>query len=300
MTNSKVKEQLEKIYELFSSDKILEIPDTLATNWISNVEKPSSKWSFTNQLIMMAHGSVDARTYNQWIAVGRHVVKGSKAFYILRPVPVTIKEKDKVTGKEETRTFMTFDRYPVFDIASTQGCPLKDPVKRAILPLQEVAEKWGVKVSYMRISGQEGHFSQANNEIVMGVTNPETFYHELAHLAHSKIDGKLNADKKSEQYAKQEMIAELSACVISTMYGQKTERASFEYIKMYSNGKTPEQIGRSLLGVMSKVQKVVELILETSDDKKNKENKKPKKKRASRKKQQTAVEVAKPMEVRVA
>jgi hypothetical protein len=69
---------------------------------------------------------------------------------------------------------------------------------------------------------------------------------------------------------------------------------------MYSNGKTPEQIGRSLLGVMSKVQKVVELILETSDDKKNKENKKPKKKRASRKKQQTAVEVAKPMEVRVA
>ena len=295
MADSKVKEQLEKIYELFSSDKILEIPDTLARNWIENCDKPSSKWSWSNQLIMMAHGSTDARTYNQWLAVHRHVVKGAKAFYILRPVPVTIKEKDKVTGKEEERTFMTFDRYPVFDIASTQGCPLKDPVKRPLLPLQEVAEKWGVTVSYMKISGQEGHFSATRNEIVMGVTNPETFYHELAHLAHSKIDGKLTTDRKSEQYAKQEMIAELSACVISTMYGQKTERASFEYIKMYSNGKTPEQIGRSLLGVMSKVQKVVELILQTSED-----TKKPKKKRASRKKKQTAVEVAKPMEVRVA
>ena len=69
--------ELEKIVQLFSSKQL---PDLCAKALINAPEKPSSKWSFGNQLLMLLAGTADARGFRQWNEAGRWVSKGAKAF----------------------------------------------------------------------------------------------------------------------------------------------------------------------------------------------------------------------------
>ncbi len=69
----KANTELEKIVQLFSSKQL---PDLCAKALINAPERPSSKWSFGNQLLMLLAGTSDARGYRQWQDVGRHVMKG--------------------------------------------------------------------------------------------------------------------------------------------------------------------------------------------------------------------------------
>jgi hypothetical protein len=75
--------ELEKIVALFSSK---ELPDLCAKAIISAPEKPSSKWSLGNQLLMLLAGTSDARGFRQWNEVGRWVARDKKAVWILGPV----------------------------------------------------------------------------------------------------------------------------------------------------------------------------------------------------------------------
>ena len=76
----KANSELQKIVPLFSSKQL---PDMCAKAIINAPAKPSSKWSFGNQLLMLLAGTTDARGFRQWNEVGRSVSKGSKAFFIL-------------------------------------------------------------------------------------------------------------------------------------------------------------------------------------------------------------------------
>src|SRR5712664_2435050 len=71
--------ELEKIVELFSSKQL---PDLCVKALINAPEKPSSKWSLGNQLLMLVAGTTDARGFRQWNEVGRWVGKGAKAVWI--------------------------------------------------------------------------------------------------------------------------------------------------------------------------------------------------------------------------
>ena len=75
--------ELEKVVRLFSSSQL---PDMCAKALISSPVKPSSRWSFGNQLLMLLSGTADARGFRQWMEAGRSVTKGAKAIYILGPV----------------------------------------------------------------------------------------------------------------------------------------------------------------------------------------------------------------------
>lgn len=86
--NDKIKEAMEKLIEMFRTGNI---PPAIARTVIAREkgEQPSKHWTLGNQLLMIIAGTNDARGYKQWNQVGRQVIKGGKAFYILAPIKKT-------------------------------------------------------------------------------------------------------------------------------------------------------------------------------------------------------------------
>jgi hypothetical protein len=255
MNTQNAKIELEKIIDLFSKN---ELPALMKKAYLENVGKPCEAWSLGNQLLMLLSGTGDARGFNQWIKVGRHVKKGSKAIYILAPNTTRIKDKDT----EEEKTIVTgFRTTPVFKFEDTAGAALKEFTPKTPLPLKEVAEKWGVKVTYSKSTmGEYGYFSPTENKINLSVEDPDVFFHELGHLGHSKLE-----TLKKGQDPEQEAIAQLTACTLGAIYGYDVKGFSYQYIKSYSQSKTPEQVGRFCMKVAGKVQKIIKMILEENE-----------------------------------
>lgn len=236
-----------------------EIPEAIAYSMFPIADIPSSKWSLLNRTIMFLSGTQDARGYRQWQQVGRHVKKGSRAFYIL--VPKISKTVDNKTGEEET-ILRGFVCRPVFRVEDTEGDPLEyEQIKLPDFPLIERAKEWSIAVK--TIPGNYrywGCYSLTRKEISLTTDEEAVFFHELAHAAHDRVKGGLLAG----QDPLQEIVAELSAAALCRMVGKKaTERLGnhYRYIKRYAEeiGMTPHG---ACLKVMSETEKVLNLIIE--------------------------------------
>ncbi len=254
-STQKAIEQLQKIVDAFSSE---EFPDMVKATYLKlKVGRPSDSWSMSNRLFMFIAGTGDARGYRQWQKVGRQVRKGSKAAYIL--APCVAKRTIQGPDGEEDREFVTgFRCVPVFRFEDTEGDDLEIADSNVEPPpLLEVARKWGADVKYDEtVRGEEGSFSKGRGLIRLCTSDPKVFFHELAHLAHSRIE-----DLKPGQDPEQETVAELAAAVLARMYGHAADANSYNYIAHYSKEATPEEVGRSCVRVMSKVEKVLDMIL---------------------------------------
>lgn len=218
---------------------------------------PFSRWSLSNQLMayVQTGGSTDCRTFNQWKAVGRIVKKGERAAYILGPVTVVV---DK--GTEDERVIVKgFRGIAVFAYEQTEGDPLGEEQEEhftpdALPPLMGVAERLGVAVKYMPTVSHNayGWFSSGKGEIVLGTHDWSTFFHELAHAAHNKIE-KL----KGGQDIDQEVVAEFTAVVLGQMYGLDYTGNAWRYITHYA----PNDPLRAVVRCLSTVEKVIDLII---------------------------------------
>ena len=253
----RAKSQLARIAELFSTR---ELPDTLAKSYLEPTGSPSDKWSLGNRLIMTMEGTCDARGYRQWQNVGRHVKKGTKAIYILAPRFGKATEKDEETGKDVVRRFVVgFSGIPVFRYEDTDGAELKTVknAPRALPPLADVAREWGIDVRFDATRhGEYGSFSKSDGEIRLCTDDVSTFFHELAHAAHSRIE-----DLKPGQDPQQEAIAQLVACTLARTYGYDVEGYTYGYISHYAGGGDPESVGKACYRVLGKVEKILDLIL---------------------------------------
>ena len=260
-STEKASAALSRIVQLFSTS---ELHRTVATVYIQTAGKPCGSWSIGNLLLMYLAGTKDGRTYVAWQRAGRYVKKGTKAFYILEPRFVTKVRTDEAgepvlsEGKPVAYQVLAgFRPSPRFRYEDTEGEPLEEYKPRQMPPLANVAEKWGVKVRYENTTrGESGYFEPGTNSIVLCVEDPSTFFHELAHKAHSKIE-----DLKPVQDPEQEAIAELAACTLSEMYGYDVKGNSYDYIAHYARGHTPEQVGRLCMRVLDRVRKVLDVIL---------------------------------------
>lgn len=228
--------------------------------------RPSDRWSLSNQLIMMSRGTDDARTFKQWQEVGRQVRKGSKAFHILAPAMRKVAKKDKNTGEETTISILYgFKGVPEFAIEDTDGEPIpqSDYTPAILPPLAEVAEAWGVKVTYGAGSGSFfGWYEQGTDRIHLVTHAEKTFFHELAHAAHGRVIGELKGKKDSPtQYAAQEVVAETAAAALCILYGIKGyEVGSREYVAGWGKT-TPEEATKAVIRHIAEIQKVLDLIL---------------------------------------
>jgi len=238
-----------------------DLPEAIAETLIARdqSEAPSAKWSLGNQLLQLLAGTKDARGFKQWDKVNRKVKKGAKALYILGPITVKIKDDD---GTE--RTFIRgFKGIPVFAVEDTEGEPVEVPdyTPMQLPPLMERAEELGVSVDYRPyVGGFRGFYAPSLDHICLVTHDISTFFHELAHAAHARIE-----PLKNGQDARQEIVAEAVAGVLCLMYGVEGYAAkNHEYIAHYAGEhKNP---AKAVLSVLTTVQKVLDLILHDGEE----------------------------------
>jgi len=256
-----------------------DLPQAVARTTITaktgHAAKPSDKWSLGNRLLMLASGTEDARGFNQWQEVGRHVKKGAKAIYILAPITkkklVRRTETDPETGEiqviEEERVVITgFRGVPVFRYEDTEGEPLPeadyDPPEPP--PLFDVAKRFVGDVKYKPfIGGYYGYFNPAKREIVLNTHDASTFFHELAHAVHHQVKP---GGLKGGQHADQEIVAEVVAATLCEMYGFKGYIwHGWQYVKAYAC-QDDQQALKAVMGVLADVEKVLEVILGAAEE----------------------------------
>lgn len=259
-TKAKVQGAVVQLIRMFETG---EMPEAIARTLIQRQagDVPSARWSLSNRLIMMLHGTEDARGIRQWNEVGRRVKKGAKAFYILAPCTrkVTVTETDPETSEERQveRVVLTgFRAVPVFRVEDTEGAPLRKPDYRPaqLPPLYEVAERLGVRVEWMPGDGTAyGAYDPTAHKIELYTHDVKTFFHELAHAAHAKIE-----PLKGGQDPRQEIVAETVAQVLCILYGIRGyERHGFAYIRRYAGGDPV----RAIIGLLATIERVLEVIL---------------------------------------
>src|SRR6185369_740681 len=90
--------------DILDAFKAGNLPTALAPLFIRRKDdRPSSRWSWGNQLIAAIHGCSDARAFGQWLEVDRAVRKGEKAWaVILAPCTRKIEGPD---GEERTAVY---------------------------------------------------------------------------------------------------------------------------------------------------------------------------------------------------
>jgi antirestriction protein ArdC len=232
----KAEEIAYKLVELFKTGN----PGrAMAHIFIKQGGRHCDNWSFNNRLITILYGYTDAMGFKQWLAKGRVVKKGEKAFYIL--APLTCKGKKNVNGVETEYMFIRgFRGLPVFGYEQTEGEPIEFVDNEHInsLPLLEVAKHWGVDVGTYNGNKNRpcGYFSPNQMHIMLGVKNLSTWLHELVHVAENKL-GRLTADNYQEQKLEAEIVAELGATVLAHCLGlgdAADDGGCWEYIKSYS------------------------------------------------------------------
>ncbi len=248
--------ELERIVQLFSTTQL---PDLCAKALVNAPEKPSSKWSFGNQLLMLLAGTSDARGYKQWNEVGRYVRAGAKAFRILGPV--FVKKPLETTGpnndEEGVEVLVGFRAIPVFRFEDTEGDELPTYKPRDPPPLLEVAERSGMKINYLRLSaGVLGMTDYERQIITLATEDWTTFFHELAHALHRSFEPKTGHGQEPEA----ETIAQLVAATLARLYGKPDDGFSWSYIAAQAQSASPQQVGRLCMRVLDRAKKVLGLI----------------------------------------
>lgn len=248
----KAQKSLQRILEAFEKGSI---PKALSRTIIPALDVPSSQWSLNNRLLAFLAGTEDARGMRQWNKVGRHVLTGRKAVYILAPLLVNKKEKT-----DAEKFLIGFRAIPVFCAEDTDGDPLDySPITPlAPPPLTEVAEQWGLTISYTAIiQGRYGSYAPRTKQITLCTHDEDVFFHELAHAAHERVKGAL----KTTQDWQQEILAELTAATLVHLYGrQPNDGRAFQYIAGYAKkaGMDPH---RACLAVLTDVEQCLAEIL---------------------------------------
>lgn len=249
--------ELEKIVRLFSSK---ELPNMCAKALIQTPEKPSSKWSLGNQLLMLLAGTSDARGFRQWTEVGRWVERDKKAIWILGPVRKKVRQEPLKQGELEEgsrEVLIGFRAIPVFRYEDTAGGDLPVYQPRNPPPLMEVAEKFGMKVQYARLGpGMYGATDHTSKTIVLATEDHDVFFHELAHAIHRTFEPKAGHGHESEA----ETIAQLVAATLARLYGRPADGFSWSYISMYARSNSPQMVGRLCMRVLDRTKKVLDLI----------------------------------------
>jgi len=215
---------------------------------------PSERWSLCNRILAYVQtGSLDCRGYRQWQKAGRHVRKGERAAYILAPCLIPV--EDVKTG-EVVPVLKGFRPIAVFADDQTEGedLPAMDYSPRELPPLADVAQRLGIDVTYQPLpSDRLGRCKVNGSRIDLGSHDPQIFFHELAHAAHARVEGRL----RGGQDPRQETVAEFTAAVLMHLYGLDDRTGNcWRYIQDYAQDPL-----LAIVKALSTAEKVLALLL---------------------------------------
>lgn len=259
-----------RIVEAFKEPQRL--PKALAPIFIHrNDDIPCRRWSWHNQLLVALACTTDARGIRQWNKVGRKVVKGSKAVYILTPCLKTVRETDTHGQGVKRQILFGFWSAPVFAVEDTEGDTLPDhddtyDAWLQSLPFVEVAKAWNIHVdAFSHYEGDPlGYYryaSTGNKAVLLGTENLSTWTHELIHAADHRLTG-----LKGEKWHK-EVVAELGGAILLECVGQTHDAdlgGAHSYIQSYASHAKKDTV-KACIEVLDRTCNCVKLILDTAE-----------------------------------
>jgi len=215
---------------------------TTSDRWRAHLEVQGRfhHYSFNNALLIGTQDSAATRVagFATWNRLGRSVVKGERAIWILAPM---IGRRTREPDGEERRPIYGFRPVAVFDIAQTEGDPLPEVCRNLegedpgawFSSLQVRAKQLGYAVEPAELPGTtNGDCSHVRRRIRVESRNHpiqqvKTLAHEMAHaLLHENI-----ADR-----ALAELEAESTAFLVCRSLGLDSGEYSFGYVAGWAGG----------------------------------------------------------------
>lgn len=237
-------------------------------------------YSLLNQMILKHDG--EYATFKQWSDLGGHVRKGEKSeivcFWKIQPI-----EKEKEDGTKEVKQIPLLRYYNVFHISQVDGIePLPkeelhdiEPIEKADQILNDYWTKEHIKVEH--IKGNKAFYSPTLDMIRLPLfeqftSNNEYYsiaFHESVHSTMKESRCNRAEERKSklvafgsEEYSKEELVAELGSATILNMIGIETSKSfrnSSAYIQNWLS--VLKNDVKFIVSASSKAEKAVKYIL---------------------------------------
>jgi antirestriction protein ArdC len=173
-------------------------------------------------------------TFNGARSNGMTIQKGSKAVYILKPLPIRVEVESKESGDPEVVAFTRFTVTPVFNIAQLTPCEKLDELVASRSNTSEVRSEpdrlaaaeallgdWPVQPSF---HGDKAFYVPSTDKITLpgrkqfhsAAALYSTWAHEVIHsTGHQKrLDRDMDGQFGSPAYAKEELVAELGSVLL--------------------------------------------------------------------------------------
>ena len=163
---------------------------------VGNVYNRFYDYSFLNQMFLRMQGvNEPVATYKRWQSIGRQVLRGSKAFAIVRPIVI----EKKNDGGDVEDTLLRFKLVNcLFSVSQTEGEPLP-PVETPGWDADQALKTLDIRqVPYELLDGNTQGYSYnrefAINPVAIDPTH--TMFHELGHivLGHTAPDPKMRQE----------------------------------------------------------------------------------------------------------
>lgn len=200
------------------------------------------EYSYGNMLWLMQQGAREPiASYKGWQKLGRQVIKGARAYYILRPI--TVKSKTEVDEKGQPLTYTKFK--PVkgaFPFSMTEGEDLPEVEPRE-WNRERALGALGIKlVAFDEIDGNKAGFSYDRNVAINPVAKYplKTLWHECAHIEAGHTAG--SHEDYLEHRGLMEFEAEATAYLGLHEIGEEAQMDASEsraYIQNWLGGEAP-------------------------------------------------------------
>ena len=243
--------------------------------WSRSTGKP---YSLLNQWLMPQG---EYATFNQIKKEGGKVKKGENGYPVVFFKPTVIETEDK-NGEKVKKTVPLLKYYTVFNISEqVEGLEVKHSKETVERHHEPLAELEAIKTDYLKRSGVEfynleqdkAYYSPVDDSIVLPLVEQfdsieeyySTAFHEMAHsTGHSTRLNRLNklAAFGSDDYGKEELIAEITAAAVLNEAGIETEKTiknSAAYVQNWANAIKGDV--KLIVHASSKAQKAFEMIM---------------------------------------
>lgn len=239
-------------------------------------------YSILNQMLLMKPG--EYLTYKQALAAGGTVKKGEKSQIVVFWKPLEV-EKENEDGSKQKQMIPILKYFNVFHIDQCEGVkprfaqeelPPVDPIAEAETILSDYSQRSGCRIfnekqdrAYYRPFTDEIHLPM-REQFPQIAEYYSTAFHEATHsTGHASRLNRLNmtAHFGSEDYSKEELVAEMGAAILMNethIETPDTFRNSAGYIQGWL--KALKDDSRLIVSAAGKAEKAVRLILNLEDE----------------------------------
>lgn len=212
------------------------------------------QYSLLNQMLLKHDG--EYATFKQWNELGGKIKKGEKAEIVVFWKMIKVKDTDSY-GDEVEKTIPILKHFNVFHISQVEGVKpiateenVHEPIEEAERVISDYVSREGIELN--EVVGNEAYYSPMTDRIVVPAKKQyedineyySTAYHEMVHsTGNSKRLNRFDEETTiapfgSEDYSKEELVAEIGASFLMSHVGIDTEETlgnSAAYINSWLN-----------------------------------------------------------------